>query len=453
MYRTFLSLRYLRARRTNWIGTAGIFVAVTALILILSIMSGFLNEGREKLRGSLSDLIIQPALEVPVRGKELSTDPGPLLEIIRADPRVDAACVQLEWIGILTPPGKAHVLRDPTHSKLSLVSLIGIDVADEFTTTDLRNSLAAERMQLVDRVSDIDDPLALVPGDPDERPLPSILIGEQLAHAWALYRGDEVQIVTARLDDETGGLVDDPSNARFLFAGAFRSGENEADLSRVYIDRREVSDLLGENETYTSILVKLVDYERDKEAVVADLHSKLTEAGLLHSDPRFREIRTWEQFRETWLAAVENEKSLMGIMLSLILIVAGFTVFAILSMMVTEKRRDIGILTALGGTSRGIMSLFVLIGMWQALLGAFLGALCGVWAAINIDPIERWLSKTFGFEIFNREVYYFDHIPSVIEVRGIAMIVLGAFLCTLLFAAVPAWKASRLHPIDALRSE
>jgi lipoprotein-releasing system permease protein len=81
-------------------------------------------------------------------------------------------------------------------------------------------------------------------------------------------------------------------------------------------------------------------------------------------------------------------------------------------MMATEKRRDIGVLTALGATPRGVASLFLMIAFWDALIGASLGAILGTWAAIKIDPIEQWLSSTFGIQIFNRNVYYFDTIPA-----------------------------------------
>jgi lipoprotein-releasing system permease protein len=121
--------------------------------------------------------------------------------------------------------------------------------------------------------------------------------------------------------------------------------------------------------------------------------------------------------------------------------------------MVTEKRRDIGILCALGSTPGGILGMFLMVAFWQAIVGATLGAVIGVVAAWNIDPIERWLSRTLNIEIFDRTVYYFDHIPSIVEVSGVALIVLGAFSCTLLFAAIPALKAARMHPIDALRYE
>ena len=458
MYRTFLSLRYLRARRTSWIGVAGIFVAVGALILILSIMSGFLSESRSVLRGSLADVVIQPQFELPGRdGAPLDPDGEEMLEIVRADPRVAGACLQLQWGAILGQEGKGYVIRDPQYFDLTIVRVIGIDIEDEFEASELLDALTAETRLPVQRVADPGVAFAPPPGyDPEERdsrPLERAIVGEQLAYNWGIDRGDEIELQTTAYDPDTGSLGD-PSNQRFVVAGTFRTGENEADLQRIYLDRRVLADFLGGARDYSALLVRLEDYDRDAEAFVPEIHEKLFAAGLLH-DPRrsFGEVRTWEQFNSTWLAAVENEKVLMGIMLSLVMVVAGFTVFAILSMMVTEKRRDVGVLCALGAPPRGVLLLFLAVGFWQAFIGATAGTIAGVWAALEIDAIEAWLSRTLGVEIFNRNVYYFDRIPSVVEPFGVAMIVSGAFACALLFAAFPAWKAARLSPIDALRYE
>jgi lipoprotein-releasing system permease protein len=281
------------------------------------------------------------------------------------------------------------------------------------------------------------------------RELAGVVLGYQLATSLGIERGDVITIMTGSPDPQSPGeLVQ--ANRDFVVCGTFSSRENETDLNLILMDRRELHDFIGGRD-FNEIPLRLHDYERDGAAVALSLRRSLKERGLANGS--ISEVRTWEQHRGSLLGAIENERVLMGIMLSLVLLVAGFTVFAILSMMVTEKRRDVGILTAMGATPRGVLGLFLLIAFWDALLGVSLGTIFGTWAAIEIDSIERWLSRTFGVEIFDRTVYYFDHIPSVVQPWAVVAIVCGAFLSTLLFAALPAWRASRLDPVRALRYE
>lgn len=471
MFKTFLSFRYLRARKTNWIGMAGIFVAVAALVLILSIMAGFLAEHRRTLRGNLADFVIQPtttakSVNLPNGDRiDVNTDVAAMIELIEAHPKVISAAPQLQWYGLLVPDGAEGPMKRPMQDAIQLVEMIGVDVEDESATSDFAASLvrdyspkppSGKKESSVPRVLDPNDPFAPLAseGRQRERPGRPIIVGEQLAYLWGLYPGQNVSIVTATFD-KYGDLNEEaPANGRFQIVGSFRSKDNEMDQRRIYLDRAELNDFLQQVKPWSAVIVKLEDYERDKEQVREELWADLNAAGFL-GKPGYNpsEFRTWEDFRATLLAAIENEKSLMGIMLSLVLVVAGFTVFALLSMMVTEKRRDIGILTALGATSRGVMMLFLLIGMWEALIGSALGAFVGVLGAFKIDAIERWLSSTFGFQIFNRDIYLFDHIPSEVTPYGVGLIVLGAVVSTLVFAAIPAWRASRLDPVDALRHE
>ncbi|HEV8112938.1 MAG TPA: FtsX-like permease family protein [Planctomycetota bacterium] len=461
MYRAFLSWRYLRARRANWIGIVGICVGVGAMILILSIMAGFLDENRKMVRGSLSDIVIQPALGLArPDGRAVPTEPDATLALVRSDPRVEAACAQLAYYAILSQDGletkrSERLLTDPQYNDLSGARLFGIDVEDEFATSELRQALTREPLLGGSRVEDPEHPFASPPGyHPEGRPLASIVVGEQIAEAWQLTRGSEVNLATAVRDSKTGEYSS--VNRRFVVAGTFRSSDNELDGQRIYLEREELCDWIAPPSRYSQILVKLKDYPRDGAAVRTDLQERLNAAGLIHGPFTFsesREVKTWEEFRKTLLGAIENERVLMAIMLSLVVVVAGFTVFAILSMMITEKRRDIGILSALGATSQGVAVLFLMIAFWDWLLGAGAGALLGTWGALKIDSIERWLSSTFHIQIFNRKVYLFDHIPAVVDPVAVAAIVLGALFCVLLFAAIPAFKAGRLHPLDALRYE
>ncbi len=461
MYRYFLSWRYLKSRRTNWIGIVGIFVAVGALILILSIMTGFLEESRKSIRGSLSDLIISPYLGDLRQPGAAAPDPAPLLEVLRADPRVASAAAHLVWFGMLVPQegGSPGIWTNSMFSQRLGAKMLGIDPTDEFAATEFRASLTRPTLYGAP-VADPDHPFAPPPGVRMRgRPRPCVVVGEQFYYTHDLHVGQVINLGTVV---PSAGSDPEISNREFIVAGTFRSRENEMDLERIYFDRIDLARFLAgvgtEDELppealrYSEVLVKLVDYERDARAMRGSLDQMLIEKGLLRPFED-RAVKTWEEFRKELLGAIRNERALMGIMLSLVLLVAGFTIFAILSMMVTEKRRDIGILTALGATPKGVMELFLLIGFWDALLGASAGAVAGTLLALRIDPIERWLSSTFGVQIFDRSVYLFDHIPSVVEPLRLALIVLGAFVCALGFAAIPAWRAASLDPLDALRYE
>ncbi|MFT7671150.1 MAG: lipoprotein-releasing system permease protein [Planctomycetota bacterium] len=454
MYQLFLSWRYLTRRRVNSIGVMGITVGVGALIMILSIMTGFLEESRNTVRGSLSDVVIQPSDLPRPDGTSLPRSSDGLLSALNEDPRVEAACARLSWGGILLRTGweareSEFRLKSPQSANLAFAQIVGVDVADEFNATELRENLEREGEYRIP-VDNVEDPFA-VPSSHEENEFYAwVVVGEQLATVHDLYKGSLINLVTVIPDPSKDEL--EPSSRKFRVAGTFRSGENEIDVARIYMDRWELSDFLSDSREFTQVLVKLKDYDRDRATIEDSLSVTLSEAGLL-SGTHFPEVRTWEAFRGPLLGAIENERALMGIMLALIVLVAAFTVFAILMMMVTEKRRDIGILAALGATPRAVMSIFFLIGMWNALLGSVFGAILGVLGAIKIDAIERWLSDTLGVQIFNREVYVFDHIPSVVTPMAVMMIVAGALLATAIFSLVPAWSASRLHPIDALRAE
>ncbi|MEC8494195.1 MAG: FtsX-like permease family protein, partial [Planctomycetota bacterium] len=428
MFRTFLSLRYLRSRKTSWIGIAGIFVAVAALVMILSIMAGFLAESRRSLRGNLADLVIQPGRSERVISAEGAymerrTDVAELVGLVKEHPRVLGATPQLQWYGLFMPSGRERAFQRPLQDQIQLVEMVGVEVETEANASTFAESLVADYANkpeigedcTVGRVEDPSDPFARLPrrNRGRSRPPIPILVGEQLAYLWQLGRGEEVTLFSVTLD-ERGEPNEEPAKATFQVVGSFRTGDNEMDSRRIYLDRRDLADFLQlYDPSWSAVLVKLEDYERDKNDVRAELWSTLNEGAFLNPPgERLSEIRTWEDFRAQLLRAIQNEKMLMAIMLSLVLVVACFTVFALLSMMVTEKRRDIGILCALGATSRGVMALFLMIGMWEAVLGSAAGALVGVLGALNIDGIEVWLSETFGFEIFDRDVYLFDHIPS-----------------------------------------
>ncbi len=480
MFRTFLSWRYLVARRTNLIGIVGLFLGVGVPILILSIMSGFLEDQREILRGDLADVVVEPFFSERPDGVDVARAPAPLLGLARADERVAHATARLSWYGILSQGGDAadvsQMLLSGDGGHFSAVELVGVEaqvpeklalltlstwlhalgaplaprLEGEFDATDLLDSLVREPSW----GARVENPLVPFLPPPNYRPRgrvkASVVVGDLLFRHQELRRGSILHVSTAVPDPVTGELV--PATREFVVAGTFRTGNRELDLGRIYLEREELADFLGDGREFSEVLVQLANYGSDATDFCRDFEASAAAAGLLAGDGA-HEVQTWEQHRGAILGAIRNERVMMGVMLSLVLVVAGFTLFAILSMLVTEKRRDIGILTAIGATPRGIMATFLMIGMWDALIGATLGAAAGVWASVEIASLESWLANTFGIQIFDHSIFAFDHIPSRVEPLGVALMVLMAFACALVFASIPAWRAAKLDPLEALRYE
>src|SRR5690349_15742528 len=159
MYKSFLTWRYLLRRPVNLIGIVGILVGTGALILILSIMSGFLEETRRTVRGSLADLIIEPSDALRRNGRGVPEEPSKILALVRADPRVAGACAQLTWFGLLAPDGDSAVRPfDPQNASRCGILLVGIDPAEEFQTSELRDALMAISPGGHERVANPDRP-------------------------------------------------------------------------------------------------------------------------------------------------------------------------------------------------------------------------------------------------------------------------------------------------------
>ncbi len=478
MFRYFLSWRYLISRRTNYIGIAGIFLGVFAPILIQSIMTGFLEESKRVLRGNLSDVAIEPMFAEREDGRAVETAAGPLTRLVREDARVGAVAVQLSWYGIASEGGPLSrlILTGNQTGQLSAVELVGIDVLtvdklvqsifavlyfpgralplppiqDELDATDFLDSLKREP-RFGSRVANPLLPFNAPPGyRPKGRKKASIIVGESLFYQLDLRRGSILHIGSSTPHPETGELR--PNTREFVVAGSFSSRDRRSDTDRIYMARSELADFLQDGRSFSKLMVTLDDYENDAEAFCSSVVQSGDEQALLFGDD-LPEVRTWETQKQGMIGAVKNERVMMGIMLGLVLVVAGFTIFAILSMMVFEKRRDIGILTAIGATPRKIMHTFLLIGLWDALIGATAGAVLGTWAALRIGSIDAWVSEQFGFELFQHDVFAFDQIPSKVQPVVVLCMLASGIILTLLFAAVPAWRASRLDPLDALRTE
>ncbi|MEO2036614.1 MAG: FtsX-like permease family protein, partial [Planctomycetaceae bacterium] len=192
----------------------------------------------------------------------------------------------------------------------------------------------------------------------------------------------------------------------------------------------------------TSIQIKLKDYDH-AEVVVDKLKAAF--------DPAEVTVRTWESTQGVLLSAVEMETAILNVLLFLIITVAGFGILAIFYMIVVEKTRDIGILKSLGASSRGVMSIFLSYGLALGLVGSAAGVTIGLVFVKYINQIEDALSWVTGREVFNRDIYYFSSIPTHVNPMMVFWVALGAMGIAVLASIFPARRASRLHPVRALR--
>jgi lipoprotein-releasing system permease protein len=491
MYAARLALRYLFARRIHLVGIAGIFVGVTALVVVLSVMNGFIQETRRAVRGTLADAIVTPHF-----GERDDPVPyEPYASALAATPGVAGSAPRLVWYGLLsTGDVRGDLVARASGGPLNAVQLVGLDPVAEKEVTRFGESLRSPSL-VGDPVDDPEDPFApplafLLPEERD-LPRPTVIVGEQLFDMWRLRKGKTIDLATFTWDSEEKKVL--THNRRFTVAGTFRTGEYEYDLRTIYLRREDLAEeLLGTPQSFSEIVVRLAG-EVSPERAVSAIEDALAGAGVpgtwadcgLHRDippdevverdgrlqhapsggnggtsscgrevrRNFFTVETWRERKGVLLAAIDNEKRIMAVILFFIVVVATFLLFALLYTTVQEKTRDIGIVAALGGTRRGILSIFLCVGMAITAIGEALGLAAGLAITGNLQAIERFLREEFGLVIFRPDVYIFDHLPCEVDPLGVAAILAATFFCALNFTSIPAWMASRKEPVRALRYE
>ena len=409
-----IGLRYTRASRRSarnsfisfisLISMAGIALGVAALIVVLSVMNGFQKEVRDRMLSVLSHVEVFDGSGSLPDWQDTAAQALKHPQVRGAAPFVD---------------GQAMVTRNDT---VRDVLVRGILPSEEPKVSAVASQVVQGSLQ------------SLAPGEFN------IVVGSALARSLGLHLGDKLTLIAPQGQVTPAGVL--PRLKQFNVTGIFEAGHYEFDSSLAFIhldDGERMFRLAGPS----GLRLKLADMQRAPD-VAAELSVQLK--GDLY-------VRDWSQQNRNWFAAVQTEKRMMFIILTLIIAVAAFNLVSTLVMTVTDKQADIAILRTLGASPSSIMRIFIIQGALVGLIGTAIGISLGVLIALNIDVIVPFIESLFGIQFLPRDIYLISALPSDLRWPDVGriggMAVLLAFLATL----YPSWSAARVRPAEALRYE
>lgn len=407
----FVGLRYLRAKRRNHfisfislISMAGIALGVMTLITVLSVMNGFERELRERILGMISHATIQGY------DGEFPEWQG-VLDDARQHSSVIGAAPYVEQETLLRGRRTAGAL------------VRGIDPEREPEVSDLHDMMRSGSL------------------DQLESGEWQVLLGAGLASRLGVGQGDRVTIFAPEIRATPAGIV--PQVRRFTVAGVFEAGVHEYDTALAVIHFRDGQRLFRLGENISGIRLKLDDLMSARR-VAAELGEQM---------PGLYSIRDWTQQHANFFRAVQTEKTVMFIILSLIIAVAAFNIISTLVMVVTDKQADIAILKTMGMGPRRIMAIFMIQGSLIGVIGTLVGVAAGIVLALNVETVVASLEQLLSVDFLSAEVYYISDLPSELRMSDVLRFGGLALVLSFLSTIYPSWSAARTEPVEALRHE
>jgi lipoprotein-releasing system permease protein len=414
-YELALGWRYTRAGRAtrrngfisfiSGVSMLGIALGVAALIIVLSVMNGFQKEVRDRMLSVVSHI------EIFTPGGDALPDPARTIAEAKANPNVIGAA---PFVSAQALVARGEDMRGAL--------LRGIDPALEPEVTDMTTGIDQSSLQ------------ALTPGSFN------VVLGSELARILGVGQGDQVTLIVPSGQVTPAGTV--PRLKQMQVVGTFNSGHYEYDSSLVLM-HHEDAERLFRLEGPTGVRLKLKDLHQAPEVTQQ----------LAHSLSGHLLIRDWTQQNKTWFAAVQVEKRMMFIILTLIVAVAAFNLVTTLVMTVTDKRADIAILRTLGASPRSIMGVFVVQGALVGVIGTLAGLGLGLLIACNIDVIVPAIEHALHTSFLPKDIYLISQMPSEPQRSDIVPITVISLILAFVATLYPSWRASRVNPAEALRYE
>jgi lipoprotein-releasing system permease protein len=413
-FELFVGLRYTRAKRRNHFisfismtSMVGIALGVAALIVVLSVMNGFQQELRSRILGVASHL------QITGPDNQLS-DWQFVAERVKDQPHVQAAAPYIMAQGMLSygQAVQGAIVR-------------GVLPAEENRVAEIGNHMRAGQLSDL-RAGEF-----------------GIVLGAELAQSLGVLIGDKVVLLAPQGQFTPTGIV--PRIKQFKVVGFFQIGMYEYDAGLALIHMEDAAVLYRMADKVSGLRLKLDDLFRAP-TISHQLTAELSDSGRYF-------VSDWTQQHANFFRAVQMEKRVMFIILTLIVAVAAFNIVSTLVMAVTDKRADIAIMRTFGASPRSIMQIFIVQGALIGMIGTIVGMILGIPVALNIDVIVPAIERVFNIQFLAKDVYYISDLPSQLLWSDVSMIVVLSFVLSLLATLYPSWKAAKMNPAEALRYE
>ncbi len=406
-----LAFRYLKSRkRTGFVSVIagfsflGIMLGVATLIIVMSVMNGFKEELMTRVLGINGQLGVYPSF-------------GPYLE--KADEKV-AVMQQIKNITHVVPvvDGQVMVSSDNASAGVMVRGMAKEDFKKRTLLNDNYKGLDIEEF--------LDS---------------QIILGHRLARRLALRAGDTVSLVSPKGNITAFGTI--PKMKAYTVLGTFDSGMSEYDGNFIFMPIEEAKKffMTGDRVSHLEVFTnKGADFEKIAE-------SSFDKIG------RDAQIHDWRYSNQAFFNAIEVERNVMFLILTLIIIVAAFNMISGLIMLVQDKTKDIAVLRTMGMSRGAIQRIFLMSGLTVGVLGTMAGFVLGLLFCENIDAIKEFLEGLSGRELFSAEIYFLSHLPAKVDMQEVVLVVLMSLVLSLLATLYPSYKASKTDPVEALRYE
>jgi len=393
----------------------GVGLGVMALIVVIAVMSGFSNDLRDKILGTNSHVVVSNINQTTVENY------NSILEKVLSVAGVTAAA-----------PFIINQVMLINGDRVSGVVVRGVDPEKEGTVSDL------EKNMIIGSILDLKVNLPFLE---DKKNRTGIILGKELSRKMGVVVGDVVSMVSPVSRITPVGLI--PRMKLFKVVGVFESGMYEYDANLSFVLLKSAQKFFSMKNAVSGIEVRVDDIEQAGNIATA-IQKKL---GFPYH------ARDWMSMNKNLFSALKLEKIVMFIILILIIFVAAFNIISTLFMLVMEKAKEIAILKSMGASRKSIIKIYSYQGLIIGLVGTFLGCAAGFIIVPNLNEIVGFIESVFGIVAFPSDIYYLDRLPSEIQYMDSFLIVIFSIAICLIASLYPAWRASKLDPVDGLRYE